>query len=217
MHLLLLRHGQTDENARGILQGHSQTRLNALGHEQARSLAGRLRTFAPPVEALVTSDLMRAVQTAAAIEATLGLRAQRLEAWRERGFGPFEGRLIGEADTWRAAAGHWDLPGAETTAAFQARVQAAFDDTVRAYAAVSCLAVVTHGAVLRNILSLFGEGRLRLAADEPLPAPVPIVNCAIMHLEAGASHESVVTWRVRAVNDVDHLGAPAATAFRVEQ
>lgn len=215
MHLLLVRHGQTDENARGILQGQSQTALNATGHAQARQLADRLRTYIPRAEALVSSDLVRARQTAEILSAVLGIGVEQRQVWRERGFGPFEGRAIGEADIWRAANGHWDLPGAESTVAFQTRVLAAMGETVRDYASLSCLAVVTHGAVLRNVLNLLGDGRLRLVEGHRAPASVPIVNCAIMHLEAQWPDVGEIAWRVHAVNDTGHL--EEAATFRVEE
>ena len=217
MHLLLLRHGQTDENARGILQGQSQTELNDLGREQARLLARRLRTWVPPAEVLVTSDLARARQTADLVAAELGLVCQERQVWRERSFGPYEGRTIGEADIWRAASGHWDLPGAEPTADFQSRIQTALGAVARDFAARHCVAVVTHGAVLRNILNLLRDGRLPLDAGVAAPASVPIINCAVMHLEVLGGDETVASWRVHCVNNVDHLQAGVATVFRVEE
>lgn len=217
MDLLLLRHGQTDENARGILQGQSQTELNDQGREQARVLAHRLRTWVPPAEALVTSDLARARQTADAIGAVLGLSCHERQAWRERSFGPYEGRTIGDADIWRAANGHWDLPGAEPTADFHRRIQGAIESVVSDFRECRCVAVVTHGAVLRNILNLLGDGRLALAAGAEPPASVPIINCAVMHLEVQWNDESVAAWRVHCVNNVDHLPMAASAVFRVEE
>lgn len=217
MHVLLVRHGQTDENARGVLQGHSQTALNDLGRLQAGRLAGRLRTWVPRVEALVTSDLLRARQTADVIAATLALACAERPEWRERSFGPYEGRTIGEVDIWRAANGHWDLPGAEATAGFQDRVQSALEAVARDFEAHTCVAVVTHGAVLRNILNLLGDGRVRLAPGAPVPDSVPIANCAVMHLEGLRLDESVVSWRVHAVNVVDHLEEAVGSADRVEE
>jgi len=217
MHLLLLRHGQTDENARGILQGQSQTALNDLGWEQAQLLAVRLRTWLPLAEALVTSDLARARQTAEAVALELGLPCEERSDWRERSFGPYEGRTIGEADIWRAANGHWDLPGAEPTAAFQSRVQGALEAIVRDFRVRHCVAVVTHGAVLRNILNLLRDGRLPMAAGVAAPESVPIINCAVMHLEVGWDDDREATWRVHCVNNVDHLQGAVATVFRVEE
>src|SRR5688572_10288817 len=86
-HVLLLRHGQTDANAGGVLQGWRPTPLNAAGHAQAWRLAQRLATFTPPVRRLVSSDLVRARQMAEAIAATLGLDPTFDSAWRERGLG----------------------------------------------------------------------------------------------------------------------------------
>jgi broad specificity phosphatase PhoE len=216
MHVLLLRHGQTDENARGILQGHSQTNLNQAGREQARRLAGRLRAFRPRVEALVSSDLNRAVQTAEALEVELGLRAARLETWRERGFGPWEGKEIGQAETWRAATGNWDLPGAEDTDLFRARVRAALLDVVRAHADLACVGVVTHGAVIRTVLTLLNDGVLGVEPGTPMPEPAPIVNCSILQLRARRSDTSDPFWSVLCVNDAAHLGDEALAEFRVE-
>lgn len=211
MNLLLLRHGQTDDNARGVLQGQSPTELNELGHRQARSLADRLTTFVPRVEALVTSDLTRAVQTAAAIERALGLTARRVEAWRERGFGPYEGRAVGEAETWRLATGNWDLPGAEPTSAFRARVLGAFDEVVAGHASMTCVGVVTHGAVIRTVLTLIGEGVIASATGQPAPESVPIANCSILWLQRDGTGARRV-WRVACVNDVAHLETLAASA-----
>lgn len=216
LHVLLLRHGQTAENAQGILQGHAQTNLNDSGREQAQALATRLRTFTPRIEQLVSSDLNRAVQTAAAIEEALGLRATQTQTWRERGFGPFEGKSIGEADTWRAAMGNWDLPGAEPTEVFRSRVRCALLDVVRDYAALTCVAVVTHGAVIRTVLTLLGDGALALATDEPKPESPPIANCSILQLSVETTKMSNVLWRVAGVNDVRHLTTGMAPAFRVE-
>src|SRR5437763_5462425 len=104
-HVLLLRHGQTDANATGVLQGHLPTPLNALGLLQAERLAGRVARRGPKVTALVSSDLRRAAQTAEPVAAACGLAVAYDPAWRERGFGTFEGRHVGERDTWRAAHG----------------------------------------------------------------------------------------------------------------
>lgn len=216
LHVLLLRHGQTDHNAQGILQGHSQTELNAEGHRQAGLLATRLRSFEPRLEALVSSDLMRAAQTAAPIAVALGLAVHQTPVWRERGFGPYEGKSIGEADTWRVATGNWDLPGAEPTTGFRARVRDALLDVVRIYGSRHCVAVVTHGAVIRTVLTLLNEGELALASDAAKPDSPPIANCSILQLSAEVTGMSPPAWRVACVNDVAHLTTGPLPAFEVE-
>ena len=68
-HILFIRHGQTDANRDGIVQGHQPTPLNDLGHRQALMLARRLQSYSPAIEVLVSSDLLRAVQTSRPIAA----------------------------------------------------------------------------------------------------------------------------------------------------
>ena len=63
MRLLLVRHGETDWNAAGRIQGCTDTPLNARGRAQALALAGRLRDERP--QRLYTSPLRRARETAA--------------------------------------------------------------------------------------------------------------------------------------------------------
>ena len=209
-HVLLFRHGETDENARGVLQGQSDTQLNAIGLQQAEALAARLRGFHPRIERLVSSDLTRAVQTAAPIERLLGVDARRDPAWRERGFGAFEGRTVGEADVWRAATGAADLPGAEPMPVFEARVRKALLGVAQAVAPGACVGVVTHGGAIRSVLRHLVAGTLCLAPGASAPDLVAIANCSIMHLhlrQPGATPQ----WRVECANDVEHLGREGET------
>lgn len=199
--ILLVRHGQTDANATGVLQGHLPTPLNDLGRAQAAQLARRLARWSPAIDALVASDLPRAAQTAAVVADACGLAPALDAAWRERGFGPLEGTAVGEAETWRAASGA-DLPGAEPADAFRARVGEALVGLRARFPGARTVAVVTHGGPLRAVLRMLADGSLARAADEGPPALVTLANCAITHLadEGGA-------WRVRAVNDTAHLAA----------
>ena len=122
-HVLLLRHGQTDANATGVLQGWRPTPLNDLGRRQALMLARRVVAFEPRVQRLVSSDLARAVQTAGPVAAAAGLELVTSAEWRERGGGLLEGKAIGERETWRTTAGDVEAPGAEPVAAFRQRVR----------------------------------------------------------------------------------------------
>ena len=61
MDLFLLRHGETDENTQGIIQGWMNTDLNEHGREQAQQAA---EIFSEEIDAIYSSDLKRAVQTA---------------------------------------------------------------------------------------------------------------------------------------------------------
>ncbi|MBQ9677063.1 MAG: histidine phosphatase family protein [Prevotella sp.] len=90
--IFLVRHGETVDNARQIMQGQTQGTLNEQGREQARQVAERLSGEA--VDAVITSDLRRAIQTAEVIAKPHGLPVVTTPLLRERDWGSFTGRFI---------------------------------------------------------------------------------------------------------------------------
>ena len=92
--IILVRHGETVDNARQIMQGQTQGELNERGREQALQVAERLATEA--LDAVVASDLHRAIQTAEIIAAPHGLQVATTPLLRERDWGGFTGRYIPE-------------------------------------------------------------------------------------------------------------------------
>ena len=90
--IYLVRHGETVDNARQIMQGQTQGELNEKGREQARQVAERLAT--ENFDAVVASDLHRAIQTAEIIAAPHGLTVVTTPLLRERDWGSFTGRFI---------------------------------------------------------------------------------------------------------------------------
>ena len=92
--IILVRHGETVDNARQIMQGQTQGELNERGREQALQVAERLAAEA--LDAVVASDLHRAIQTAEIIAAPHGLQVATIPLLRERDWGGFTGRYIPE-------------------------------------------------------------------------------------------------------------------------
>ena len=90
--IFLVRHGKTVDNAAQIMQGQTQGELNEPGRSLARQVAERLS--AEPVDAVVASDLHRAVETAEIIAAPHGLPVMTTPLLRERDWGSFTGRYI---------------------------------------------------------------------------------------------------------------------------
>lgn len=198
--LLILRHGQTDSNAAGIVQGHLPVPLNELGHRQAALLAARLGTATPRIARLISSDLARAAQTAEPIARALGLAVEFDPAWRERMLGDFQGKPVGERRTWTLASGQETPPGAETIEQFQSRIRRALECVRAAPGVKSPAAVVSHGGPVRVILRLLASGRLPIDGPRP-PEPATIENCSILEL-----HRTVQgRWRIVCVNDASHL------------
>jgi len=203
-HILLLRHGQTEANASGRLQGHMPTPLNLAGVRQATLLAARLAVFSPPVEAIVSSDLPRATQTAALISAACRLPITTDPAWRERNFGLLEGKPIGDKKMWEAASGEFDPPGAEPSVELHNRICGALNSVLQKHSDRQVIAVVTHGGAIRAILKMLANGRLETIGNHPPAELNPIPNCSIMHLVA-RHYPHGIRWKIEAVNDVSHL------------
>lgn len=90
--LYLIRHGETVDNVAQIMQGQTQGCLTEHGREQAEEVAARLAE--EKIDAIVSSDLRRAIQTAEIISTRHGLPVSVTPLLRERDWGSFTGRYI---------------------------------------------------------------------------------------------------------------------------
>ncbi len=153
--LLLARHGETDWNRERRAQGHTDIPLNDEGRRQARELALRLRSF--EIHALVASDLSRAAETARIVGDAIGLSPVLSPAWREIGLGALEGRegthrQFGELVTAAARQAAPLAEGAETFAAFEARILSGYERLARGHAGRT-VCVVSHGGTLKTLIA----------------------------------------------------------------
>lgn len=132
--LYLVRHGRTDWNDAGRYQGQADPPLNAEGRRQARALAQALRHV--PFDAIYSSDLARARETAQALAEVTGLRVQLDPRLREIHQGEWEGLLARDIqarypalwEQWHKAPLTVRLPGGETLQELEARFTAALED-----------------------------------------------------------------------------------------
>jgi len=149
--LLLLRHGQTDWNRDRLWQGHTDIPLNETGRAQAAHLGARMR--GEGIDALYTSDLKRAAETAHIVGEAIGIAPVTSPAWREIALGELEGTANrGEAVTDTVKAGGPLAPGAEDFATFQARLVAGYEE-ICARHADETVAVVGHGGAHRTLIA----------------------------------------------------------------
>jgi probable phosphoglycerate mutase len=151
--LLLVRHGQSEWNAAGLLQGQTHhVPLTELGHQQAAQAAAELAALARDGAgpgALLSSDLRRAVQTAEHCAAATGLPVQHTAALREQGYGVLEGRPSRELwDVVDWTDPHWSAEGGESLARLHRRV-AGLLEQLHATPPAPVLALVTHGDTIR--------------------------------------------------------------------
>ena len=165
--LLLVRHGQSEWNAAGLLQGQTaDVPLTDLGHDQAEQAARELAGLHPG--ALISSDLRRAVQTAEHCVRTTGLALTTTPALREQGYGVLEGRPSRELwDVVDWTDPDWAAEGGESLAELHGRV-AAYLEQLYADRPADVVALVTHGDTIRAAQAVAGG----LGADA-LPAVTP--------------------------------------------
>jgi broad specificity phosphatase PhoE len=155
--LILLRHGETDWNREGRFQGQADPPLNTTGREQAKASIKKLAGWS--FEAIYSSDLQRAVETAQIIARRHGLSVRQDRRLREINQGEWEGLLAEEIasqypQAWAARQRDpvqtWP-PGGETPAEVAVRVWAAADDIVRACPSGPVL-IVSHAVALATLL-----------------------------------------------------------------
>ncbi|MGZ8694748.1 MAG: histidine phosphatase family protein [Gaiellaceae bacterium] len=153
--ILLVRHGETDSNAEGRIQGQTNTPLNDRGREQARALAAELD--GEEIHAVYASDLDRARETAEILAARLNLPVVVDPALRERHFGSWEGRTVDELEVhmpgawarWRdGGQGDWDV---EDHLVLAERIRGAVRRLAELHPGERIL-VVAHGGALRVLL-----------------------------------------------------------------
>src|SRR5262245_16808019 len=92
--VLVARHGETEWNRERRIQGHEDVALSETGRAQARALAERLKRA--PCARVVSSDLVRAKETAEAVAAALGLRVETDPRLREQHLGEWQGLTFPE-------------------------------------------------------------------------------------------------------------------------
>lgn len=153
-----IRHGETDWNQKGLIQGWTDTPLNATGHRQARAV-GRalLDVLGLSLEwNFVVSPLQRARQTMAHVVDALSIDPQRIEirrAVKELGFGVWEGKHFQELRTSPDFPAnpedryHWRPDGGESYADGRARMNEWLDSLDRP------TVVVSHGAIGRCLVA----------------------------------------------------------------
>ena len=153
--LVLVRHGETDWNASGRAQGHTDVPLNAVGRVQAREVARELARL--EADRLWSSDLLRAVQTAEAIADVTGLPVEKDARLREYDVGERAGLTIAEFAVefpeehaaWQSESEELLVPGAESTAQVRDRILPCLQEIWGALAPGRTGIAVLHGACLK--------------------------------------------------------------------
>ncbi|SAK52081.1 phosphoglycerate mutase [Caballeronia arationis] len=202
--ILFIRHGETDWNRIKRIQGHIDIPLNEHGFTQAEQLAARMVRDVKAgarLDAVYSSDLQRAQQTARPFADALGLPLQLSEGLRERWYGAFQGhdsdeisqKFPDEYVEWQTRDPGFVPTGGESQRAFYHRVLHAVEPIVAAHPG-GRIACVAHGGVLDCIYRF----AMRVALQEP--RKWPLLNCSINIVDFETGAASVVAW-----GDIAHL------------
>lgn len=214
-HILAIRHGETRWNVDGRLQGQLDIELNERGLRQAQQLANALKDH--PLDALYSSDLMRAMQTAQPIAHALQRPVQTLAGLRERHFGYYQGKTFlqvqamapDDAQRWQQRDPDF-VPGesGESLHVFQARILQTLSDIVQKHEGQT-IAIITHGGVLDTLY--------RNATHQDIRAPRTwqLGNASISRLLWSPEGLSMVRWADASHLDDDSL-APHGEPTDVE-
>lgn len=203
--LVVVRHGQTEWNVAGRIQGHGDSPLTELGIRQAKAMAVRLA--AEGFDAILSSDLGRARHTATLLMPERAANIRWHPGLRERSFGVAEGSTYAQI-----ADGHPEMfsreketdpdyapEGGESRRQHLERVQQAFMDIAAAHRGQRVL-VVTHGGVLSCIY------RWLHGIPAAAPHPIDIPNVGYNRLSTDGD-----TWSIEVWGDVSHLAGLGVT------
>lgn len=169
---MLWRHGQTTWNAENRFQGQTDIPLNEIGEAQAERAARMVAAFRP--EKIVSSDLRRALHTAAPLARLTGLPVTQDKHLRERGGGSWEGLTDVEIrERYPAERASWNPPDGETRAAVADRVSGALARVAEQVGEGGLAVVVSHGAAIR-----LGMERFLGLTDAQSGMLGPMSNCS---------------------------------------
>jgi probable phosphoglycerate mutase len=203
--LIIVRHGQTEWNIKGIRQGHLDSPLTGRGLAQAKALGQRLAR--EKFSVLYSSDLGRAIETAREIVSVTGHQIVTDARLRERHLGIFQGlnadeineRYPEERRLLRTSGPGYVIPGGESMIQ-QVERNVAFLDSLAVRHAGETIVVVTHGGVV--------SGFFRHTLAIPLDAPrrFEFVNAGLNVFAHEDGNWLLLTW-----GDVSHLAPGAAS------
>lgn len=188
MKVILVRHGETEENVRGISQGHFDSKLNENGKRQAKLVAERLKN--EKVDAIYTSDLTRAYDTAVQIHKYHKCDLIKNEKLRERRKGKYEGKPNTIRDDrikeLNISYDEFDFDGGETFFQVRKRVRHFLDKIVNLHKGQNVL-LVSHGeaimAIFLNLLDKPSSEYLKYMPRKNTAISIVNVNNGIVDIE----------------------------------
>ena len=199
MKIYIIRHGQTDWNVEGKIQGRQDIPLNAAGKMQAQALAKGMENR--PITAIYSSPQLRAMETAQAIAAAQNVPIHTLPQLVEIGYGNWEGRRAEDIlttdrelyESWWQHPATVAPPGGETLNQVDSRCQEAWNIIRRDIEGDT--AVVAHGGTLAHFI-------VHLVKGQPEAKEIVVSNVSITTIDYDPGTN---TCRLVELNDCRHL------------
>lgn len=196
--LTLIRHGETAWNADRRVQGQLESVLSERGIRQAEALAARMS--GEKFDALYSSDLSRAYDTAEKIAAATGAGIRIDERLRERHYGVFQGltwdeirrRFPEDYARYKSAFPGMTIPGGESVEAFGKRAIGVLEEIAARHAG-GHVVVVSHG----GLVDVAYRAACGIAPGAPRDYPLYNASLNRFHHDGG--------WRVDSFGDIEHL------------
>jgi probable phosphoglycerate mutase len=192
-HVHLIRHGETNWNKEGRAQGQQESVLTEAGKAQAAALAAMLADS--EILEVYCSSSVRTRETAAIAFAERKLPIVHCDQLREIHMGEWEGRLYDELrqqypdqfDAFWNRPHNFMLDGAETFEQVQCRAVARLN-SILAESKASSIAIVSHGLLIKTVLSFIEKRPLARVWDAPA-----MHNCALSTIEVHADGNQRIT------------------------
>ena len=202
-HVVIIRHGQSQGNAEGRFGGHTDTPLSPRGRRQATATARALAS--EKFNAIYSSDLPRAIETATPLAKLTSARLETTEALRERSVGVMEGLTFEEAaelhpEQYQALLRRdfeHVLLGGESYRQTLDRASRKLDEAIEQHKGGRIALFAHTGTICILILHLMGA----LDAPELKPVWIATTNCGIARFDL--RDDGFV--RVLVINDTRHL------------
>ncbi|WP_026569001.1 MULTISPECIES: histidine phosphatase family protein [Sediminibacillus] len=185
--ICLVRHGETDWNLQGRLQGETNIPLNETGIQQAKECRDYFKDM--HMDRIITTPLIRAQKTAEIINENWQKPIEIMEAFKERSFGEAEGMPMEERNRLYP---NRNYPGQEPLDAFRERVMKGIEEVSKKYMEEELL-LVAHGGVINVILSTVSNGKIGTGKTK-------LINACISNIELLKEG-----WKVHNYNQIDHL------------
>jgi len=196
MRLIIIRHGETEENVKKLIQGRIPGKLTKKGISQSKKLAKRLKN--EKIDAIFSSDLKRAEDTVKEIAKFQKAPVFYISELREKNFGVFEGcpreEYYSAVEKSNLSFGKFKPENGESLEEVKKRIERFLQELFKKYKGKTVL-LCTHGGVIKSVFAIF----LKKKIDEVIDIDIDNTGVNIFEFSDDGKHEVIM------INSIEHL------------